>query len=186
MIRYTVTATIQSNNIDAGEPVDVNWYTGTSLGKAISAMSGAAAHDEDVDHGDLPEALRYRTLSVRLDKEVLPDPDVLTYTVDFDDSRDDAALDDCAWYDNQYQPWARVDCYGRMAHVTMFRDGYADGCDPLRGPRQRLPDRGVRDDRPPALGDHQVGRDRGAVAGRYPRRVRRAGSHGLTTGLASL
>jgi hypothetical protein len=84
MIRYTVTATIQSNNIDAGEPVDVNWYKGTSLGKAISAMSGAAAHDEDVDHGDLPEALRYRTLSVRLDKQVQPDEPLVFYGGDTD------------------------------------------------------------------------------------------------------
>lgn len=74
MILYTVTATIQSQKIDNGQPVEVNWYTGTSLAKAVAAMSSAATHDEDVDHGDLPESMRYRTLSVRLDKETLPDP----------------------------------------------------------------------------------------------------------------
>lgn len=68
-MNYTVTAVIQSPNIDDNEPCDVQWYKGDNLAKAIVAMSGAAAHDEDLDHGDLPVSMRYRTLSVRLDKE---------------------------------------------------------------------------------------------------------------------
>lgn len=68
-MNYTVTAVIQSPNIDDNEPCPVQWYKGDNLAKAMHAMMGAAAHDEDVDHGDLPKSMHYRTLSVRLDKE---------------------------------------------------------------------------------------------------------------------
>lgn len=67
-MQYRVTATIQSQNIDGNEPVEVKWYSGESLAKAVNAMVGAATHTDD-DHGDMPEAMRYRTLSVRLDIE---------------------------------------------------------------------------------------------------------------------
>lgn len=67
-MQYTVVAVIQGVSIDANKPVEVQWYTGDSLGSAIAAMAQAAAHDVEKDHGDLPESMRYRTLSVTMQK----------------------------------------------------------------------------------------------------------------------
>lgn len=64
---YTVVAVIQSANIDAGEPVNVNWYSGDSLAQAMSAMVMAVAHHENVPDNTMPESIRTRLLSVRLD-----------------------------------------------------------------------------------------------------------------------
>lgn len=121
--KYTVTATIQSGDL-TNPPADVQWYSGDNLAKAVNALTGAATHDEDTDHGDLPVSMRYRTVSVRLDTEVLPDEPERGYTVVFDGDLP-PALSNCAWWDTsaQYQPWTRVECSGRMAVVTMFHDG---------------------------------------------------------------
>lgn len=121
MIRYTVTQTIQTGSNPA---VPVNWYKGTDQGEALAALTGAATRKDDDAFGSLPEHMRYRVLDAKITHEVLPDPDVLTYTVDFTEDGE-FALSDCAWWDNQYQPWARVECYGRMAHVTMLKNGHA-------------------------------------------------------------
>lgn len=66
-MQYTVTATIQSHNIDGNAPVDVQWYSGSSLAAAVVAMGQAAVHSDDTEGFDLPDSVRYRTLSVRLD-----------------------------------------------------------------------------------------------------------------------
>lgn len=59
---YAVTAVIQSKSIDDNEPVTVQWYTGPSLAKAITALAQSVADHDDLDPG-VPEAARYRTLS---------------------------------------------------------------------------------------------------------------------------
>jgi hypothetical protein len=66
-MKYTVTAVIQSASIDGNQPVDVNWYKGDNLAQAMSAMVGAAAHNVNDEDSTMPESVRYRTLSVRLD-----------------------------------------------------------------------------------------------------------------------
>jgi len=60
MKNYTVIALIEGT-----EKVDVMWYDGDNLSKAIAAFAQAATDGED--HGDMPESVRYRTLSVRMD-----------------------------------------------------------------------------------------------------------------------
>lgn len=55
-----VIATIQSTLPGEHPPVDMQWYNGNSLAKAISAMAGCAA-----DHESNKQYTR--TLSVRLD-----------------------------------------------------------------------------------------------------------------------
>ena len=49
MQTYEVTQTIQSRDIDNNEPVNVSYYTGSSLAKAMSAMGSAAAGCQDED-----------------------------------------------------------------------------------------------------------------------------------------
>lgn len=66
---YVVTAVIQSQNLDENRPCPVQWYKGDNLAKAVHALTGAAVHDEDLDHEGLPESMRYRTLSVELTKQ---------------------------------------------------------------------------------------------------------------------
>lgn len=66
-MKYIVTATIRSGNIDQGQPVDVNWYRGEDHAAALAAMVSAAAHKPDDTDTALPERMQYRTLSVRLD-----------------------------------------------------------------------------------------------------------------------
>lgn len=61
MKQYIVTAMIVSGD---NPPVSVQWYKGTNGMKAVAAMIDAATNDEDRDWGDLPESMRYRTLSV--------------------------------------------------------------------------------------------------------------------------
>lgn len=61
MKRYIVTATIQG-----AETVDMKWYTGTSLPKAMSAMMGAATFGEYVDDDSVPEIARVKLLAVTL------------------------------------------------------------------------------------------------------------------------
>jgi hypothetical protein len=56
---YIVEALIQG-----AETVTVNWYKGTNGIKALAALAQAAAHDEEMDHGDLPQSMRYRTMHV--------------------------------------------------------------------------------------------------------------------------
>lgn len=71
-IQYTVKALIEGS-----ERVDVQWYDGTSLAQAISAMVEAAAHDESAANRNVPESVRYRTLAVSLTIEhpEPPEPD---------------------------------------------------------------------------------------------------------------
>lgn len=71
---FTVTAVIQSNNIDGNAPVEVNYYTGTNGMKALSALGTAAANYEDTDP-NLPKMYQVRTLSVRMDITDLPEPE---------------------------------------------------------------------------------------------------------------
>lgn len=68
-MQYTVTTVIQSGNIDAGEPVPVQWYKGDNLALAVSAMAQAATHNERDKDSTMPEHMRVRTLSVTLTVE---------------------------------------------------------------------------------------------------------------------
>lgn len=70
MAKYKVTSTIVSGNIDGGEPVNVQWYSGDNHVAALAALVSAAANYEDSDP-NLPESLRPITLDVRLD--ITPD-----------------------------------------------------------------------------------------------------------------
>jgi hypothetical protein len=63
MPKYTVNNVIQSGD---NEPVDVQWYRGDNLAKALAALVQSATHDVDVDHGDLPESMRFHVNSVSL------------------------------------------------------------------------------------------------------------------------
>jgi hypothetical protein len=64
MTGYTVVAVIQSYD-RSNTPVDMCYYTGPSLPSAMAALvSAAASHTDDES---VPESVRYRTLSVRLD-----------------------------------------------------------------------------------------------------------------------
>lgn len=140
---YEVINTIRSGNIDDGAPVDVRWYQGDNLSLAIAAMVQAAADHEDREDRasrlawNLPENMRVRTLAVRLviTEEVEPEPEPepeevpdepdrsgIDYLITWPEDHDHA-LSDCAWWDHQYQPWARVECSGRMAEVTMTNGG---------------------------------------------------------------
>lgn len=113
MIRFTVIRTIQSVNIDGNEPVDVTYYTGTDEPRALSALMTAAVDDHDGAY--------YTVLSARITREVVPDPVRLGITYEVQWPEDSSlGLDDCVWWSNQYQPWARVECSGRMARVQMF------------------------------------------------------------------
>lgn len=62
---YKVTAVIQSKDIDNNEPVTVQWYSGTSLAKAISALAGSVADHDDHDP-NVPEMARYFTRSASI------------------------------------------------------------------------------------------------------------------------
>lgn len=66
MPKYIVSAMIQA---PANEPVDVNWYKGDDLARAIAAMTSAAVHDREVDDSNMPPSVRYRTLGVTLSIE---------------------------------------------------------------------------------------------------------------------
>jgi hypothetical protein len=63
MSKYRVTNMIQSGD---NPPVEVDWYKGDSHAKALAALVSSATDDTDVDHGDLPESMRFRVLSVHL------------------------------------------------------------------------------------------------------------------------
>jgi hypothetical protein len=62
-MKYTVTNVVQSQSIDAGAPVEVNWYRGSDLASAIAAMAQSACHGRE---NALPEQMRIRVLSVSL------------------------------------------------------------------------------------------------------------------------
>lgn len=57
---YTVWATIRGT-----ETVDIRWYSGTDRSKAVTAMAQAATADDDTP--GVPDEVRFKTLSVRLD-----------------------------------------------------------------------------------------------------------------------
>jgi hypothetical protein len=120
--QYTVNAVIQCGPDTGVEPeVSVQWYKGDNGMKAISALAGAAVNDEEKDWGDLPETMRYRTLSVTMTIEEVevegatPSTEPGPVSFSFDSETNDYSLSDCAWWDMkpQYRPWwAKADCSG--------------------------------------------------------------------------
>lgn len=61
---YVVTQTIQSND-RTNPPVEVNWYRGTNLAVAASALIQAAV-DLDEPRPAIPVEAQYRVLSVSM------------------------------------------------------------------------------------------------------------------------
>jgi hypothetical protein len=96
---YIVTGTIQSRDT-SNPPYGVTWYTGDNLALAATALMQAATHNARSDANDeetknpLPFRMQYRTLSV------------------------DMSFTECVWEENQYQPWARVKCWGPVEQTT--------------------------------------------------------------------
>lgn len=66
---YVVTTLIQS---PPNEPVEVQWYAGPSLGKAIAAAAQATADGGDPNGGDPNPGTGYRVLAVATRIEEVP------------------------------------------------------------------------------------------------------------------
>lgn len=67
-------------NVAGDQPrTEVQWYKGRDIAQAISALVQSACHGRDGDISDLPDSMRFRVHSVRLDIDHDDEPEGSTW-----------------------------------------------------------------------------------------------------------